>query len=268
MVNIPFKVSVPLSKGTISSINQKRTAPLCKSSLHTLNAPNAAAQTPRPRPQQNSVPRQDNVPIQHTTQVAPAVAAINHQRIPDLKNSLKKGQKVALSMGTSLPLSVKARFGWNVRNPQCDIDVSVFLLNQSGKVPSDDWFVFYGQTESPDRSVSFATDATTLDREIITLDLSRLSKSITRIVFVLTINEAFEKSLNFSMIQDAYIRITTENANQTLLCFRIDEYYANVTSMTIGELYLHNNQWKFNPIGNGINKDLAGQCGVYGVNLA
>ena len=38
--------------------------------------------------------------------------------------------------------------------------------------------------------------------------------------------------------------------------------------MTLGELYLHQGQWKFNPVGNGVHMDLAGQCALYGVTLA
>ena len=45
------------------------------------------------------------------------------------------------------------------------------------------------------------------------------------------------------------------------------EYYTNVISMMIGELYIHNGTWKFNAIGNGVAKDLAGLCELYGVNV-
>ena len=41
-----------------------------------------------------------------------------------------------------------------------------------------------------------------------------------------------------------------------------------VHGMTLGELYLHQGQWKFNPVGNGVHMDLAGQCALYGVTLA
>lgn len=36
----------------------------------------------------------------------------------------------------------------------------------------------------------------------------------------------------------------------------MDEYYSNVTSMMIGEVYRHNGIWKFNAIGNGVTRDL------------
>ena len=47
----------------------------------------------------------------------------------------------------------------------------------------------------------------------------------------------------------------------------MDEYYSNVTSMMIGELYQHNGAWKFTAIGNGVAKDLAGLCEYYGVQV-
>lgn len=37
--------------------------------------------------------------------------------------------------------------------------------------------------------------------------------------------------------------------------------------MMIGEIYKHNNIWKFNAIGNGVAKDLAGLCALYGVQV-
>jgi len=47
----------------------------------------------------------------------------------------------------------------------------------------------------------------------------------------------------------------------------VEEYYNNINSMMMGEVYLHNGAWKFNAIGNGVNKDLAGLCEFYGVQV-
>ena len=68
------------------------------------------------------------------------------------------------------------------------------------------------------------------------------------------------------LLEDAYIRIM-DPAGTELVSFKMDEYYTNVTSMMIGELYLHNGAWKFNAIGNGVAKDLAGLCSLYGVQV-
>jgi tellurium resistance protein TerD len=56
-------------------------------------------------------------------------------------------------------------------------------------------------------------------------------------------------------------------SRQEIISFKMDEYYQNVISMMIGELYLYNGIWKFHAIGNGVAKDLAGLCQLYGVSV-
>lgn len=172
---------------------------------------------------------------------------------------IQKGQKVALGGAQSVQVCA----GWDVNNPQCDVDISAFMLNDSRKVIGDEWFVFYGETTSPDRSVSLNLNGTNTDDKCVNINLMQINPNVSRIVFVLTINEAFEQRLNFSMVRDAYIRIM--NGQQELYRFMLTDYYNTVTSMMLGELYKHNGQWKFSAIGDGVNKDLAGLCAMYGV---
>ena len=88
-----------------------------------------------------------------------------------------------------------------------------------------------------------------------------------KIVFVLTINDAFEKKLHFGMLQDAYIRIFNGANLEEIVSFKMTDYYTNVISMMIGEVYQHNGAWKFNAVGNGVSRDLAGLCELYGVEI-
>lgn len=272
MVNIPTKTEQPLTKDTVLSINQRRVqGPLDRQNVGNLNnnGVNAAPQqrnntpnnqaragypqvsppTPRPAPQ----------PVPQPSPQMPAAIPI-----PRLQNEARKGQKVQLAAAGALQ-KVRASMGWNVINPDCDVDVSAFLL-RNGRVLGDDWFVFYGQETSPDGSTVFSANSSS-DRESISIDFTKLNASVDRIVFILTINEASQKRLNFSMIKDAYIRIIDASSNRELVSFKIDEYYSNVISMTIGEIYLHNGNWKFNAVGNGVGKDLAGLCQQYGVQV-
>lgn len=184
---------------------------------------------------------------------------------PELLCPAQRGQKIALGFASDSRMQLRAGFGWNVRDARCDIDVSAFLLSADRRVPSDEWFIFYGQPESPDGAVRFSEDGRE-DREIIALDLGRLSPVIQRIVFVMTINEAVEHRLNFGMIQEVWMRIT-DSTGRELVGYSPSELFDNVTSMTLGELYLRNGEWRFNPVGNGVNTDLAGQCAVYGVEI-
>ena len=68
------------------------------------------------------------------------------------------------------------------------------------------------------------------------------------------------------MLKDAYIRIM-DSSNNELVSFKMKEYYSNITSMMIGEIYRYNGIWKFNAIGNGVARDLAGLCELYGVQV-
>lgn len=184
---------------------------------------------------------------------------------------LKKGQKVALAAAGQTLSTVQVCLGWDIKNQACDLDASAFMLDSSNRVIGDDWFVFYGQTNSPDGSVVHSGDSdggAMGDDEIITIKLNQVNPQVQKIAFVVTINEALERGLNFSMVANAYVRVVDKATGKELNRFMLTDYYANVTSMVVGELYRHNGQWKFNAVGDGVAKDLAGLCGMYGVNVA
>lgn len=273
MTNIQMKSSAPFTEQTITSINNiKVQTPLNSKEIHNLNQTTGMSDNKNSGQTSNQgTINTDNTNTIGNTPVFNNAATVTNTNttktmtIPPLIHTTMKGQKIQFFTGGSVQ-KIKACLGWNVSNPECDVDVSAFMLDSTGKVPGDDWFVFYGQTKSPDGSVIF-NEAEKNDRESITIDLNNLSPSVKKIVFVLTINEAYEKKLNFSMIKDAYVRILNYSNNSELVSFKMDEYYENVTSMMIGEVYLHNGNWKFNAVGNGVSKDLAGLCGLYGVQI-
>lgn len=213
-------------------------------------------QTPSRAQQQNIQPAL--TAGQQNTSAAPIA-----RPVPTLQNKVQKGQKALLS--TAALTAVDACFGWNVTDARCDVDVSAFLLGADGKVIGDSWFVFYGQTLSPDQSTRFIAGAGA-DRELIHIDFKRLNPQVKKIVFVLTINDALADRLHFGMLKDAYVRILDPSGRE-LVSFLMTDYYNNVISMMIGELYQHNGAWKFNAVGNGVAKDLAGLCALYGVQV-
>ena len=184
---------------------------------------------------------------------------------------LKKGQKVALSNNGAALKNIRVCLGWDVLNQGVDLDASAFMLSADNRIIGDDWFVFYGQTQSPDGSVNHSGDSQGQgdgDDEIISIALDRINQSVNKITFVVTIDEALERGFNFSMVANAYVRVVNADTNVEIARFTLSEYYNNVTSMVVGELYKHNGQWKFNPVGDGVAKDLAGLCEMYGVNVA
>lgn len=185
---------------------------------------------------------------------------------------LAKGQKVSLSKFNAALDEIDVCLGWDVSAQNYDLDSEAFLLGADDKVIGDDWFVFYNQPCSPDGSVRHSGDNKTGegfgDDEIISIKLSRVNPSVSKIVFVVTINEAKQRNLNFAGVSNAFIRVVDKNANRELVRFNLTDYYSNVTSMMVGEIYKKNNEWRFNPIGNGTDDDLFGLCRRYGVNVA
>ena len=287
MIQIPMKSAGPLTKQTVLSVNRQyiqgaRTSENIGSINHRPGNGGCGSDRPgnveygsgRPGNVEYGSGRPGNVGYQNDRPGNGSYAGNNNgaespacgeRKAPPLQRPARKGQKVALeAVGPQSKIS--ARLGWNVTNAACDVDVSAFLLGENGKVLGDTWFVFYGQEGSPDGSTRFSAGQGA-DREMIAIDFARLHAGVNKIVFVLTINEALEKRLNFSMIRDAYVRIMDERTDTELVSFQMDEYYANVTSMMIGELYRYHGSWKFNAIGNGVARDLAGLCELYGVQV-
>ena len=270
MFQIPTKAEAAYTAVNISALNQKN----IRSALHRGNilSVNLAKSISRSAPDHSCHFDSTTLTHPHEAQfrqqssslpVSPVTVPEEH-RIPALRNLIQKGQKVRIGTVGQLP-RICVALGWNVSDPQCDIDLSAYLLDATGRVPGDDWFVFYGQTSSPDGSVTLHMDGSASDREFADIDFFKLNSSVRKIVFVLTINEALEYHLNFSMVRDAYIRILDSDSGHEIYSFMLTDYYDNVTSMMLGEIYLHNTEWKFNAIGNGVARDLAGLCQLYGV---
>lgn len=275
MFQIPTKIEPAYTAGNVLTLNQRKIQPalhrgnilsvnLKKTSSGHVQENFAEKRTTAPEQQKKTQAYRQPEPAPVTPTVSPVASAPQKQAIPTLRNIIQKGQKVRIGTVGQLP-KLRVALGWNVSNPQCDIDLSAYLLDASGKVPDNDWFVFYGQTLSPDESVALHINDSKTDREYADIDFFKLNTSIRKIVFVLTINEALERHLNFSMVKDAYIRLLDPDSGQEIYSCMLTDYYDNVTSMMLGEIYLHNTEWKFNAIGNGVARDLAGLCQLYGV---
>lgn len=282
MVNIPMNTRDGYNSQTVTQLNGiGRQIPVIHAGNvlelnHMMQNPAMAAQATaasQSAPAAVANPASQPVPAMPVTnataaspvsQQTPATPVTPQMNMPAMNHKIQKGQKVAISQA---PVSaLKACFGWNTTNSQCDVDVSAFLLGDNGKVLGDDWFVFYGQDTSPDRAVVFKNEGQQ-DRQSVSVQLSSLNPAVKKIVFVLTINEALNKQLNFGMMKDAYVRILDGQTGVEYCSFVMEEYYSNVISMMIGEVYLHNGQWKFNAVGNGVAKDLEGLCQLYGVQV-
>ncbi|WP_433468293.1 TerD family protein [Spirillospora sp. CA-128828] len=188
--------------------------------------------------------------------------------------SLAKGGNVSLSKAAPNLTAVTVALGWDVRattGADFDLDASALMLANTGKVMSDQHFVFFNNLKSPDGSVEHTGDNLTGegegDDESIHVNLTAVPAPCDRIVFPVSIYDADNRQQSFGQVRNAYIRIVNRTDNNELARFDLTEDASTETAMVFGELYRHNGEWKFRAVGQGYASGLAGIAMDFGVNV-
>ena len=186
--------------------------------------------------------------------------------------SLSKGQNVSLSKTDPLLKHILIGLGWDARSSDgqdFDLDASVFMSADNGKVPSDDYFVFDNQLKSPCGSVQHTGDNLTGDGdgddESIIVELEKVPANIKSLFITVTIHDAETRRQNFGQVSNAFVRLVNHETGQEVLRFDLSEDYSTETAMVFGEVYRHNGEWKFRAIGQGYAGGLLALCNQYGV---
>lgn len=178
--------------------------------------------------------------------------------------SLQKGQKISLSKDNAGLSSVTVGLGWDEvqqkrgffakKERAVDCDSSALLL-KNGKLAGKEDIVYFAHLKHTSGSVVHRGDNLTGagagDDEQIMVDLSRVPYDVDRIIFVVNIYQAVQRNQHFGMIKNAFIRIV-DNRNNTEICrYNLTEDYSGCMAMIFGEIYKHNNEWKFSAMGQG-----------------
>mgnify|MGYP002869163126 FL=1 len=145
------------------------------------------------------------------------------------------------------------------------------MTGETGKVPSDAHFIFYGQLASVDGSVNHTGDNRTGegdgDDEAIQVELTRVPMSIQKLVVAVTIHDAEARRQNFGQVSGAFMRIVNDATGVEIARFDLSEDYSTETAIIFGEVYRHNAEWKFRAVGQGFASGLDALCRQYGVNV-
>jgi Uncharacterized proteins involved in stress response, homologs of TerZ and putative cAMP-binding protein CABP1 len=188
--------------------------------------------------------------------------------------NLSKGANVNLSKEAPGLTAVLVGLGWDPRatdGAKFDLDATVYLLAENGKVRSDKDFIFYNNKSSEDGSVVHQGDNTTGegdgDDEQVKVNLAAVPADVQRIVFGVTIHEAEQRKLNFGQVSNAYIRVVNQAGDAEIARYDLSEDSATETAMVFGELYRAGAEWKFKAIGQGFAGGLAPLAASYGVNV-
>lgn len=188
--------------------------------------------------------------------------------------SLQKGGNVSLTKAEPGLEKIIVGLGWNARattGDGFDLDASIFLLNEAGRVRSDNDFIFFNNKKSTDGSVEHLGDNRTGagdgDDEVIRVDILKVPADVQKIVFAVSIYEAETRRQNFGMISSAFIRVLNNATRNEITKYDLSEDASVETAMIFGELYRHNDEWKFRAVGQGFAGGFAALVGSYGVNV-
>ncbi|MES3024977.1 MAG: TerD family protein [Pseudomonadota bacterium] len=189
--------------------------------------------------------------------------------------SLQKGGNVNLSKTDPNLTQVLIGLGWEARATQghdFDLDASLFMVQENGKVRGDHDFIFYNQLKSTCGAVEHTGDNKTGagegDDEALKITLAGVPDAIKRMVIAVTIHDATERRQNFGMVQDAFVRVVNLETDTEIARFDLSEDYSTETAMIFAELYRHNGEWKFKAVGQGYAGGLAALAIQYGVDVA
>lgn len=175
--------------------------------------------------------------------------------------NLQKGQKIDIGL-TKMTIGL----GWDPNEGtghDFDLDASAFMIDENRQIPTEPFFIFYGNTDSPDGALRHTGDDPTGgnsadgDDESIEVDLSKVDSRINEILFVVTIHEATDRKQNYGQVRNSYIRIVDDSNGQEVAKYELGEDFSIETAVEFGRLYKRNGAWKFEASGIGYKEDLA-----------
>lgn len=188
--------------------------------------------------------------------------------------TLGKGSNLSLSKADPALRKAMVGLGWDPRTTageQFDLDASALLVSRTGKVRSNNDFIFYNQLASADNSVVHQGDNRTGegegDDEQILIDLASVSYDIEKIVIVVSIDQAETRRQNFGQVRDAFCRVVNLDTDNEIVRYDLSEDAAAETCMIFAEIYRHNGEWKFRAVGQGYASGLRGIATDFGIVL-
>ncbi len=212
--------------------------------------------------------------------------------------NLSKGERFDLSKAAPGLSRVRIGLGWNPNDqpggPDFDLDVSAFAIDSNFKIPSDSYFIFYGQVNAgnsvedetekglyrpitEDRAILGAIDdpdgkrSDGNDDEDMIINLNKVNSKIEQIIICVTIckyphdNNKDKRTLdlNFGMVDDCYIRIVNDVTNEEIARYLLKEKFSNEDALEFGRLYKIGNSWEFEAMGRGHNGSLSALVNIY-----
>ncbi|MAB25213.1 MULTISPECIES: TerD family protein [Pseudomonas] len=188
--------------------------------------------------------------------------------------SLSKGGNVSLTKEAPGLSEVLVGLGWDPRvtdGAEFDLDASIFVCGENGKVLDDSSFIFYNNKTSKDGTIQHLGDNRSGegegDDEQAEVKLSGLAGDVKKLVFAVTIHEAESRKQNFGQVSNAFIRVVNKADGKEIARYDLSEDASTETAMVFGELYRHGDEFKFKAIGQGFAGGLKALAEAHGVSI-
>lgn len=188
--------------------------------------------------------------------------------------SLVKGGNVSLTKEAPTMNVAMAGLGWDARvtdGQDFDLDASVFMVGDDGKVLNDASFIFFNNKQSACGSVEHQGDNRTGagdgDDEQVKITLSKVPADVKKLVFAVTIYDAEARKQNFGMVSNSFMRIFNNDNGAEIARFDLSEDASTETAMVFGELYRNGAEWKFKAVGQGFAGGLSALASQHGVSV-
>jgi tellurium resistance protein TerD len=184
---------------------------------------------------------------------------------------MKRGANVALTREIPGLSGLVLGISWNAGGERVLDENLVFaaiLLDADGHARDDRDFVFFNQLTSPDQSVQQLEQALGGDKEQIEVDLAAVPADIDRIAVVLYINDGPGQRRTLGQLRSCVVRVLNAADNKELV--RSEELasaFSTETAVALGEVYRHDDGWKFRVLGQGYAKGIAGIATDYRIPL-
>lgn len=194
-----------------------------------------------------------------------------NRKIKNLKTNtminLEKKKPFNLSKAAPGLNQVKVGLSWD---PSGDIppdaDASAFLLNESGKIPNESFFVFFNNLTSGDGAVVHSGDNRTGegegDDEEIHISLNKVSEEVLQIIIVISIHNS-EDGVHFGNVLNSAVRVYNQSNGSVICQYELSEKFDGCDSLIIGRFYRSGTEWEFEAMGQAFEGGLAATVELY-----
>jgi tellurium resistance protein TerD len=165
---------------------------------------------------------------------------------------------------------ITAGLGWDpahINGHPVDLDLSLFMLGENGKLVTDEYFVFYNNATSPDSSAHYPGDSRggegDGDDEVIHIDLFKTDSRVEFLYFAVTIDKCEERGHHFGHVHNSYINIRNAADNSILCQYELKESFTNEDSVIIASISRNGGAWNAEALGQAFSGGLSTLIDLY-----